>query len=67
MEIVLNNTPETIDSESMSIADLLIYKNFTFRLLVVRINDHPVLRKDYPQAKIKHGDNVDVIHMISGG
>jgi sulfur carrier protein len=67
MEILLNNTPTSIEADEMSISDLLLYKKFSFRLLAIRINDKPVKRDEYASALIRNGDKVDVIHMISGG
>lgn len=68
MEIKLNNKTEHIpDYSEMSISQLLKYKNFTFKFLAVRINGKPVLTEDYDSAMIQDGDNVLVLHLISGG
>jgi sulfur carrier protein len=67
MNIILNNRPETIDTEIMTVRELLEYKNFTFKLLVVRINEVLVKRDAYDQAIIQEGDQVTVLHLVSGG
>lgn len=69
MNIILNHNHEKIEvgSEVITVSDLLKIKNFTFRMLVVKINDIVVKRDDYSTATIKDGDNVQVIHLISGG
>jgi sulfur carrier protein len=67
MKITLNNSSESIEAETMSIENLLLYKKFSFRLLVIKINDNLVRRGEYARAFIKDGDKVEVIHMISGG
>ncbi len=68
MEITLNNKPETIPGkDAISVTALLKHKNFTFKFLVVRVNDKTVKPDDYPATMIRDGDNVQVIHLISGG
>lgn len=68
MKITLNNRPETIpDKDSLSISELLVYKNFTFKFLVVRVNEKAIRREDYDRVMIREGDDVKVIHLISGG
>ena len=67
MKLTINNLPETIDVESLSITELLAYKHFTFKLIVVKINGQPLDKKEYSNAYLKDGDNVQVIHLISGG
>lgn len=67
MDIILNNRPESFAPDNMTISELLKEKNFTFKLLVVKINGILVKKEEYQSAIIKHGDKVDVIHLISGG
>ena len=67
MKIILNNTEEQFASQEMTIAELLTAKKFTFRMLVIKINGHLVKKGDYETAKVKDGDNVMVLHLISGG
>ncbi len=68
MEITLNNRPEKIPGKDMiSVSDLLKHKNFTFKFLVVRVNDNTVKTDEYNSVMIRNGDDVKVIHLISGG
>ena len=68
MKITLNNTSETIPGkETITVSELLEWKNYTFKFLVVRINDKPIKPKDYAESIIRDGDDVKVIHLISGG
>ncbi|MBI5540089.1 MAG: sulfur carrier protein ThiS [Bacteroidia bacterium] len=67
MEITLNNNIETFESESFNITELLKLKNFTFKMLVIKVNDKVVKREEYDSVFVKNGDNVNVIHLISGG
>lgn len=67
MDIILNNRPETIPGDQLSIAALILHKNYTFKLLVTKINGKLVRKEDREQALVYDGDKVDVIHLISGG
>jgi sulfur carrier protein len=67
MNIILNNRPETIEASSMTVQELLEYKKFTFKLLVVKINNQLVKRDKYSEAVIRDGDQVMVMHLVSGG
>lgn len=67
MNIILNNTPESIDGNEISIAQLLVLKNFIFKMLVIKVNDKVVKKQDYESTLVKDGDNVIVLHLVSGG
>ncbi len=67
MEIILNNRPDNIEKEGLSIQELIELKNFTFKLLVTKINGTLVKKDQRDSVKIVSGDKVDVIHLISGG
>ncbi len=68
MKIQLNNKPEEFSgTEKMTVSELLKKKNFTFKLLVVRINNKSVLREHFDTTVIHDGDEVMVLHLISGG
>jgi sulfur carrier protein len=68
MKISLNNNFEEFESVSQyTVSELLIAKNFVFKMLVVKINDKIIKKDEYDQAIIKDGDEVLVIHLISGG
>lgn len=68
MKITLNNRPEEIDGkEIVTIQELLTIKNFTFKMLVIKINGTVVKRDNYATANVHANDDVKVIHLISGG
>jgi len=67
MKITLNNRIEEFELEKMNVNELLGLKNFTFRMIVVRINGELVKRPQYSEAYINDGDNVMVLHLMSGG
>ena len=68
MQIILNNRNEIIENiKEISFDELIKYKNFTFRLLVTKLNDKLIKKEVRKDTYIKEGDNVIVMHLISGG
>jgi thiamine biosynthesis protein ThiS len=67
MNITLNNREENFSQSKMTISELLDVKKFTFKMIVVRINNMLIKKADYDKAEINDGDNVLVIHLMSGG
>jgi thiamine biosynthesis protein ThiS len=68
MNLTLNNRPETFENlQSLSISELIKIKNFTFKFLAVRVNGTPIKPDEFGSTYIKDGDNVIVMHLISGG
>ncbi len=67
MEIILNNNKEIIQEENITVADLIRIKNFTFKLLVTKVNGQLVKKDERDIIFIKDGDDVMVLHLISGG
>jgi thiamine biosynthesis protein ThiS len=62
---VNGKTIEWVENETVK--DLLKRMRYTFPLVVVKINDSVVPRKDFSDVKIPDNSKVAVIHMISGG
>lgn len=67
MKIILNNRAETIDRRELTVRELLQIKNFTFKMLVIKINGVLIKKNVYDTSKIHDGDDVIVLHMVSGG
>jgi sulfur carrier protein len=67
MNIILNNNNETLAAEKISITELLAIKKFTFKMLIIKINGQLVKQENYSYTFIKDGDDVMVLHLISGG
>ena len=67
MKILLNNNPEELACDGLTVNELLRYKNYTFKMLVIRINGSLVKKSDYETVAITDGDDVHVLHLISGG
>jgi len=53
--------------ESFSVRELLALMKFTFPMIVVKINGRLVGKEDYDRVFVGDGDNVEAVHLISGG
>ncbi len=51
----------------LTVEDVLREKKFSFSLKTVFINGKMVQRSDYAKTKLADGDDVQVIHLMSGG
>ena len=68
MKIQLNNRNEIFDNISeMSVEQLLKLKNFTFPMIIIKINGKLIKKENYSASIIKNGDDVTALHLISGG
>lgn len=67
MKIILNNNAEDFEGDGLTITEVLKIKNFTFKMLIVKINGSLVKKDEYDEATVHDGDNVNILHLISGG
>ena len=67
MNITLNNKTDFFDIEEISFSELMIQKNFTFRMIVTKLNGILVSKNQRETTFIKEGDVVVVLHLVSGG
>jgi len=67
MNITLNNRPEVFEKDILTISEILKLKNFTFKMMVIKINGKLIKKAQYNDADVVNGDDVQIIHMISGG
>ena len=67
MKIILNNNSEVFEPGSLTVSELLKVKNYTFKMLVIKVNGALVKKSDYETTIISDGDEVMVLHLISGG
>jgi len=51
----------------MTVQDVLDALKFTFRMIAVKVNGQPVLRRDFATTEVPDGAEVLALHMISGG
>jgi len=67
MRITLNNNLESFIEDKLTINDILERKNFTFKMLVIKLNGALVKKTDYKVTSVQDGDELSVLHLISGG
>jgi sulfur carrier protein len=67
MKIILNNREETFSLDSLTITKLLEEKKFSFKMLVIKINGKLIKKGEYETTTVQDGDDVMVLHLISGG
>jgi sulfur carrier protein len=66
--IRINNGKFEIEWEERMTVDLLLDRcNFTFDMIVVKVNGKVIPRDDYKTYKIQDGDEVGVLHLVAGG
>lgn len=67
MKITLNNKEETFEKNELTISELLELSNFTYKLLIVKINGKLIRKEAYGDTIVKDGDDVTVLHLVTGG
>ena len=67
MRLSINNNPEVLEGDRLSITELLEVKKYSFRMLVVKVNEKIVKKEDYASTFVTDGDQVLVLHLMSGG
>ena len=67
MKIILNNREEVFDRNEMTVNELLQIKNFSFKIITVKLNNIFIKKELYDTTIIKDGDIVAAIHMLTGG
>ncbi|MBN1241910.1 MAG: sulfur carrier protein ThiS [Spirochaetales bacterium] len=67
MRVIVNFEPEEVPGETVSIADLLRIKRYTFPLIIARIDGRLIERADYETTLVSEGDEVELYHLVSGG
>jgi len=67
MKIILNNNPEEFEGDTLSVSKIMEIKKFTFKMIIVKLNDKIVYKENYDSTFVKEGDNLVILHLISGG
>jgi thiamine biosynthesis protein ThiS len=67
MNILLNNRPEIFEAEALSVAEIMRIKKFSFKMLVIKLNNAFVLDHERETAIVREGDDLAIIHLESGG
>ena len=64
--ITVNKQPVPWE-ENMTIDRILKIMNYTFRMIVVKVNEELVRRESYGSKAIPENSDVHIIHLIAGG
>jgi len=67
MKIQLNNREELFEEEKLTVSEILALKNFSFKMLVIKLNGKLIKKTDYDTTMVSGGDEMMVLHLISGG
>ncbi|MDD3273035.1 MAG: sulfur carrier protein ThiS [Bacteroidales bacterium] len=67
MKIILNNREEEFSGNCLSVDEIIKIKSFVFKMLVVRLNNKSVKKEEYSSTYVKEGDDLKIIHLVSGG
>jgi thiamine biosynthesis protein ThiS len=67
MKISLNHKEVSMAGESISVRELLTMMKFTFPLIIIKINSRLIKKEDYERVFVGDGDQVEAIHLMSGG
>ncbi len=67
MKITLNNRPESFDCTSMTMGELMRIKKFTYKKIIVKVNNKIVEPHEYDATILNENDNVMVLHLLAGG
>jgi sulfur carrier protein len=66
LEITLNGKPRTINAVA-NIPGLLSMLNVRPEQVAVAINGEVIRRADWPAAKVREGDVIEVVRAVGGG
>jgi thiamine biosynthesis protein ThiS len=67
MKIQLNNLEEELPGDSITVNEMLIYKKFSFRMRIIKVNGEFIPGEKYDSALIHEGDDVQMLYLMSGG
>jgi sulfur carrier protein len=67
MNIILNNRDESFEHSNLTVAQLLIAMKYSYKMLIIKVNNELVKTEQYESFQIKDGDKVEVLHLMTGG
>jgi sulfur carrier protein len=67
LTITLNHRKEIFPNEKMTISEIMESKQFIFKMLVVKLNGKLIKKESYSSTVVNSGDNLEIIHLVSGG
>jgi sulfur carrier protein len=68
MKIHVNSKEQVFDGiASITISDLKKRMNFTFPMIVFKLNGKVVKKENWDSTLVREGDHIQAIHLIGGG
>jgi thiamine biosynthesis protein ThiS len=67
MRILLNNREEEFSNDSLSVAEMLLLKKFSYKMRIIKINGELISKEKYDSTIIHAGDDVQMLYLMSGG
>ncbi|HEY5471423.1 MAG TPA: MoaD/ThiS family protein [Bacteroidales bacterium] len=67
MKILLNNRAEELETDSITVNEMLLMKKFSFKMRIIIINGVLVTKDKYDSTIIHAGDDVQMLYLMSGG
>jgi sulfur carrier protein len=67
MKIILNNREDELTGDTVTVAEMLEIKKFTFRMRIIKINGVFIPKEMYSTTVIHDGDEVQMLYLMSGG
>jgi thiamine biosynthesis protein ThiS len=67
MKIILNNKPQTFDTEQLTINQIIEQMNFSYSFFVTKLNGELIRKEKRDSTYVKNGDNLLILNQISGG
>ena len=65
MKITLNNRAESFEKDVLTISEILKLKNYTFRMMVIKVNGKLIKKDQYKTTEVIDGDDVQIIHNLA--
>lgn len=67
MKILLNNRAEELETDNITVNEMLLMKKFSFKMRIIIINGILVTKDKYDSTIIHSGDDVQMLYLMSGG
>ena len=67
MKTIKRNKNDFAWEENLTIAKIMKKKNYTFKMLVVKVDGKLIRKENYATTIVPENADVKIIHLISGG
>ncbi len=67
MKLLINHKEEQFEEKELTLHKLLEIKDLKFKRLLIRVNGKVVSENEICETKLKEGDQLDIVRIISGG